>query len=451
MPPLSARFTEESSMESKRRDFLNAAGAGLAASLYTGRMKGANDRINIAFIGVGLMGTADLGYAMDQPDLQVVAVCDVYQPFLEQAAAAASKRGHQPKQVHDFREILADKSTDAVCIATPDHWHPLLTVEACKAGKDVYVEKPVSVAIEEGAAMVEAARKYKRVVQAGTMQRSGTHFQKAVEIVRSGQLGKVTFCRAWTYMNLPEEGIGNPPDSAPPPGLDWDLWLGPAPERPFNRNRFGADRKLFPYSQFRYFWDYAGGMMTDWGIHLIDIIQMAFDEAMPLSVTCLGGKYWLKDNRETPDTQQATFEYPGFLAVYETRFANRQMLLNRDQGLFEYGITFHGTKGTLYLDRALYRILPEKGSGLEAVEVQRSNSSNVAHWANFVQCIRTREKPASDIEICNRSTSSCHLANISMRSGVRIDWDAATNTARQTEAHSFLSRPYRSPWRLSVV
>jgi len=437
-------------METKRRDFLKSAGAGLATSLYAPQARAANDRIAMGFIGVGLMGTADMGFAMDQPEIQVVAVCDAYQPHLEQAAAAARKRGHQPREVRDFREILADKSIDAVCIATPDHWHAYMTVEACKAGKDVYVEKPVSVAVDEGMKMVEAARKYNRVVQAGTMQRSGAHFQKAVEIVRSGQLGKITFCRAWTHMNLPEEGIGNPPDSEAPNGLDWDMWLGPAPKRPFNRNRFGADRKLFPYSQFRYFWDYAGGMMSDWGVHLVDIIQMAFDEAMPKSVTCLGGKYWLKDNRETPDTQQSTFEYPGFIAVYETRFGNRQMMLNRDQGLFEYGITFHGSRGTLYLDRAMYRILPEKGSDLQPAEEKKSDVSNVKHWANFVHCVRTRQKPASDIEICNRSTISCHLANVALRSGVKVDWDAATFTVRQKEARAYLTRTHRSPWKVAV-
>jgi predicted dehydrogenase len=437
-------------MKNVRRDFIKATGAGLTASLYTGRLRGANDRLAMGFIGVGSMGTADMGFAMDQPEVQVAAICDVYQPHLEIATAAAVKRGHQPRQVRDFREILADRSIDAVCIATPDHWHPYMTIEACKAGKDVYVEKPVSVALDEGLKMVEAARKYKRVVQAGTMQRSGAHFQQAVEIVRSGQLGKITFCRAWTYMNLPQEGIGNPPDGNPPPGLDWDMWLGPAPKRPFNRNRWGADRKIAPYSQFRYFWDYAGGMMSDWGVHLMDIIQMTCDEAMPKSVVSLGGKYWLTDNRETPDTQQSTFEYPGFIAVYETRFGNRQMMLGRDQGLFEYGILFHGSKATLYLDRSLYRIVPEKSSDVQPAEVLRSDSSNVKHWANFVKCVRTREKPASDIEICNRSSMSCHLANASLRSGVRIDWDSATNTARQKEAHRFLIRPERAPWKLAV-
>jgi predicted dehydrogenase len=201
---------------------------------------------------------------------------------------------------------------------------------------------------------------------------------------------------------------------------------------------------------FRYYWDYAGGMMTDWGVHLLDIVQMAFGEQMPLSVTCLGGKYWLTDDRETPDTQQVIYEYPGVVAVYETRLGNRQTMMDRDQGLFEYGIMFHGTKGTLYLDRSLYRIIPEKGSGLQPVEVQRSNVSNLDHRANFIQCVRTRQRPVSDIEICHKSTTTCHLANVSLRSKVRVDWDAQTESTPQQEARKFLSRPYRSPWRLVV-
>src|SRR5437870_4063928 len=206
----------------ERRDFLKGAGAALTTSLFTGAVKGANDRVAVAFIGMGRMGNGNLGAAMKQPNVEVVAVCDVYQPHLEKAVAATARGAggeagaRKPaRAVTDFREILHDKSIDAVCIATPDHWHAYMTVEACKNGKDVYVEKPVAVAVEEGRKMVQAARKYNRVVQAGTMQRSGDHFQKACQIVRSGELGKVTFVRTWNYGNMKEEGIGNPPDAAP--------------------------------------------------------------------------------------------------------------------------------------------------------------------------------------------------------------------------------------------
>src|SRR5271166_5346712 len=200
-----------------RRGFLRTAGAALTASLLTGAVKGANDKINIAFIGIGQMGRGNLGYALKRPDVEVVALCDVYQPNLDFGASKAKSA----RQVKDFREILADKSIDAVCISAPDHWHAYMTVEACKAGKDVYVEKPISVTIEEGAQMVEAAGKYKRVVQAGTMQRSSEHFQKATEFIKSGALGKIVMVHTWNYSNDDRTGICNPPDSAAPSNLDW--------------------------------------------------------------------------------------------------------------------------------------------------------------------------------------------------------------------------------------
>ena len=426
--------------EEPRRAFLTAAGTALTANLFTGRVRGANDRPRIAHIGMGRMGRSNLEISMKQENVETVAVCDVFQPHLEKAVAIT---GGKAKGMRDFREILADRSIDIVCISTPDHWHAYMTVEACKNGKDVYVEKPICVTVEEGIKMVQAARKYKRVVQAGTMQRSGTHFQKACQIVRADELGTVTFVRTWNYGNTRKEGIGSPPDGKPPDGLDWDMWLGPAPARPFNGNRFGVDPEAF--SHFRWFWDYAGGMMTDWGIHWLDIVQMAFNEAMPSAITALGGKFWLTDNRDTPDTLQVTYEYPGFLAVYENRWANAQSMFDKGGG-----ILFHGTKATLYVDRRGYRIVPEKDSGVIEVEESSSNNSNMAHWANFLECVRTREKPISDIEVCQRSTTTCLLGNVALRSKLRIDWDAANWTTVQREARRFLSRDERKPWKIVV-
>ena len=421
-----------------RRNFLKTAGAAFTTSIFTGNIKGANDRIATAFIGMGRMGMSNLGFAMKQDNVEVAAVCDVYQPHLEKAVAASKGA----KGIRDFREILADKSIDAVCIATPDHWHAYMTVEACKAGKDVYVEKPICCVVDEGKKMVEASRKYKRVVQAGTMQRSAIHFQKAVEIVKSGELGKITFVRTWNYGNAPKEGIGNPPDTDPPEDLDWDMWLGPAPRRPFNKNRFGVDPKAF--SHFRWFWDYAGGMMTDWGVHWLDIVQMAFDEEMPATITALGGKFWLTDNRDTPDTLAVTYEYPsGFLATYENRNANANSFMNLGGG-----ILFHGNKATMFVNRELYRIVPEKGSTVEAREEKRQDGGNANHWANFLHCIKTREKPQSDIEKCYHSTATCLLGNVALRSKLRIDWDG--ETLRQPETRKYLTREYRKPWKLVV-
>jgi predicted dehydrogenase len=291
--------------------------------------------------------------------------------------------------------------------------------------------------------MVQAARKYKRVVQAGTMQRSGLHFQQAVEIVRSGQLGHVSFCRTWNYSN--QAGIGNPPDSEPPPNLDWDMWLGPAPKRPFNANRFGVDPKAF--SHFRWFWDYAGGMMTDWGVHLLDIVQWAFDEEMPASITALGGKFFIQDNRETPDTLQVTYQYPsGFVATYENRVGNGHTYASG------HNISFHGTRGTLYVSRAGYTLFPEHPEEKDLIEVRvsRFNDSNVAHWRNFFECMRTRERPISDIEKCQRTTTACLLGNVALLSKLRLDWDEKGWTTAQPEARKWLRREARAPWKIVV-
>lgn len=427
-----------------RRQFLGAAP--LVAHIASGRLRGANDRIAVGFIGMGAMGLGNLGYAMKVPEAQPVAVCDVYQPQRERAEAAARREGHTVKAVNDFRELLADKSIDAVCISTPDHWHAYMAVEACKAGKDVYVEKPACVYVEEGEKMVRAARKYQRVVQAGTMQRSGGYFRKAAEIVKSGALGEVTFCHTWQAGLTPRERWGDPPDGAPPPGLDWDLWLGPAPKVPFNANRWGVAPKR--WSTFRYFWDYAGGAATDWGVHLIDPLHQCFDEVMPVAVTALGTKFYVKDNCEAPDTMLATFHYPGFLASYESRTCNPLPMFGHG-----VGTSIHGTEGTLIVNRSGCWIIPNRGSKLPEAVFEKDPAMaqmNVPHWKNFLECIRSRQKPASDIETCVRSSTVCILGNLSMRFKTRLDWDEKNWTVLQREAKAHLKARYRKPWKLEV-
>lgn len=443
---------------SDRRGFLkSASAAALTTSLFTGNVKGANDRISAGFIGMGKMGRSNLSYAMKQENLVPTAVCDVYQRNLDWAVQVSKDRA---KPYRDFREVLADKSIDVVCISTPDHWHAYMTIAACKAGKDVYVEKPICTVVDEGTKMVQAARKYNRVVQAGTMQRSAKHFQKAVDIVRNGDLGEITFVRTWNYAREKQEGIGNPPDQEAPATLDWDMWLGPAPARPFNPNRFGVDPKDRYYSNFRWFWDYAGGMMTDWGVHWLDIVQMAYKEDMPAEITAVGGKLWVKDNSETPDTLQVTYMYPsGFVATYERQSGNSQSMFGKSGG-----ILFCGNKGTMFLDRGGYKIVPEmivrppaqtggrpeRIPAMPEAEEKSVDSGNANHWANFLECVRTRQKPISDIEICNRSTATCLLGNVALRSKLRLDWDAQKWTTAQAGAHPFLTREYRKPWTLEI-
>jgi predicted dehydrogenase len=438
-----------------RRDFIKStavgalgAGVALRSRSASARLLGANDRVVIGFIGLGRMGQSNLKDFFKQQDVDVAAVCDVYAPNLDKAAALAPKA----EKHKDFRRILDRKDIDVVVVSAPDHWHALPMIMACQAGKDVYVEKPLSHTIDEGRRMVQAARKYNCVVQVGTQQRSGKHFQKAVELVRSGKIGKVSFVRTWNFGNQFPTGIGNPPESDPPPELDWDMWLGPAPKVRFNPNRFGVNPNSFSY--FRWFWDYAGGMVTDWGIHLLDIVQWAMGADYPQAVSASGGKFYLQDNRETPDTLLVTYEYPGWVCTYENRECNGNRIL--DKG---YGITFHGTDGTLFIDRGGFEIIPETRRGsdnkpinrMEPMKEANSNDQHLTHVRNFVDSVKSRQKPISDVEIGHRSTSTALLANISFRTRRRIAWDGKNERiVGDHEASRLLSRTYRKPWSLNV-
>lgn len=438
-----------------RRDFMKraaatTAGAGLALSGVAAPQAavGANDKIRVGVIGTGRMGRANLEDFAKQPEVEIAALCDVFQPSLDRGLKAA---GGTPASYKDFRQVLDRKDIDVVVVATPDHWHALMAVEACKAGKDVYVEKPISTTVEEGRSMVEAARKYQRVMQVGTQQRSGIHFQKAVQAVQQGMIGKVSFVRTWNYGNEYPQGIGNPPDSAPPADLDWDFWLGPAPKVAFNTNRFGVGDR---WSTFRYFWDYAGGYMTDWGVHLLDIVQWAMKVEAPRVITASGGRFYIEDNAETPDTLQVTYEYPDFICTYENRWDNGNSMY--DKG---YGIEYHGTDGTLFVDRSGFRLFPEtRGRGDKKVDrtasmqMESVNDEHFDHVRNFLDCAKSRRRPRSDIEIGHRSTSTCLLGNVAYRSRQRIEWDAAKEqlTVGDQKARQLLGRQYRAPWKLTV-
>ncbi len=427
----------------QRRDFIKTgAAAGVTLAGASVKVLGANDRLRVALIGAGRQGRGVMKGFARQTDVQITAVCDVYAPHIDLAIKDANLQNVQSHK--DFRRVLDDKNVDAVIIASPDHWHALQTVAACQAGKDVYVEKPISVTVDEGRRMVQAARKYNRIVQVGTQQRSGDHYQKAKEIVSSGQIGKVTFVRTWNFGNAAPDGIGSPADTNPPEGLDWDLWLGPAPMRPFNANRWGVhpDR----WSSFRWFWDYAGGMMTDWGVHHLDIVQMVMGVDAPAATTAMGGKYGLTDNRETPDTLMVTYEYPGFVCTYENRECNAQGMSGRG-----YGISFHGTDATLYVNREYYEIIQEKEKNPTPVKVENKNNQGQVHYRNFLDAVKSRQLPTADIEIGHRSTSTCLLGNVALRSGRRIVWDAkAEKIVGDASASKYLSREYRKPWKLTV-
>ena len=255
-----------------------------------------SERIVLGFIGVGGMGTGLLNTFKAFPQVEIAAVCDVYEPHLDRARSAA---GGEPAAYGDFRRVLDRKDIDAVVVATPDHWHGIPTILACQAGKDVYCEKPLAHRIDEGRAMVRAAEKYKRVTQMGNLIHAGENYHRVVEIVRAGVLGKISQTRVW--MAADRHGLGRPSDGRPPVGCDYDFWLGPAPARPFNPNRFTFN--------WRYFWDYGGGILTDFCCHIVDLVHWAMDVDAPRTISAVGGRYALDDNAEVPDTLDVTYEY----------------------------------------------------------------------------------------------------------------------------------------------
>jgi predicted dehydrogenase len=449
-----------------RRSFVRRSSAGVIGALVSSRsvqprVMGTNKQIRCGFIGVGNMGRGNLRDFLKCEDVEVVAVCDVWQPYVERAVEITSGKA---VGYSDFRRVLDRKDIDVAVIATPDHWHAYMMIQACKAGKDVYVEKPLAHNIYEGRRMVEAAREHNRVVQVGTQQRSGRHYQEVAEFVKSGKLGKVSHVAAWNYQNESPFGMGDFPDSEPPPGLDYNLWLGPAPKRAFNPNRF-----IF---NFRYFWDYAGGYATDWGVHHIDTVQWAMNVRAPNRVSALGGKYYVQDNRETPDTLEVIYEYPTFLLTYSNRLLNANPLHNRSTG-----IAFYGTDGTLVVDRAGYEVLPETRGTFEKMEpfykrdleaadtpnpwgserdiwigrtatVQGEGSEqHLAHVKNFLNCVESRKRPASDVEDTHYSTTTTHLANISFQTGRTIRWDSQKEQiVDDAGAAKLLRRNNRDPW-----
>jgi predicted dehydrogenase len=443
-------------MSMDRRDFMKIGAGGLAFAAGSRIGISASDKVQVGVIGYGRQGSWNTRDFMKQPEVSIAAVCDVYQPHLDKALADAKEKGHTPDVYKDFRRILDRKDIDAVIISTPDHWHAYQTVAACDSGKDVYVEKPIATSIVEGRKMVDAARRNNRMVQVGTQQRSADHFQKVVELVRSGAIGKISEVRTWNVGNQYPQGIGNPPDADPPADLDWEMWLGPAPRHQFNANRFGVSPKWF--STFRWFWDYAGGMMCDWGVHWIDIVQWAMNVDGPARVSAVGGKFGLQDNRETPDTLDVIYQYPDWVMMYSNRELNgRGPIISETTGHKGGGITFHGTNGTLFVDRSGFEIIPERrrkspDSQPEALMegmVVKGVERHPEHVRNFLDCMKSRQRPISDIETGHTSTTACHLGNIAYRTGHAIQWDPKSERIQgDGEAGRFLNREYRKPWKI---
>ncbi len=445
----------------QRRNFLkqSAGLAGLAAvkpaaasAASYANIVGANDRIRAGLIGCGGMGSGDLSDFLKIKNTQCAALCDVDESHIAQAAKNVLEPAGNPAPAlttQDFRRVLDMKDVDAVIVGTPDHWHALPTILACQAGKDVYVEKPLSLSIGEGRAMVNAARKNDRVVQMGTQQRSAAHYAAAVDYVKSGRLGKIRLVRAWAYLDWKGETPAQP-DTEPPPGVDYDMWLGPARKVPFNKNRF--------HFTFRWFWDYSGGLMTDWGAHMIDIANWAMGIKAPSSAMSAGGKFgYPNDAMETPDTQQVIWEFPQFSMIWEHALG-----VGRGPEAREHGVVFHGNNGVLVVDRGGWEVYPEtdridkpvreyKMTGLPR-QGGSGEDYHLKHVQNFVDCMRSRQRPRSDVEIGHNSMIACHLGNIALRLQRQVRWDVENERmVDDPEAQKYVTREYRAPWKLPVV
>jgi predicted dehydrogenase len=416
-------------------------GADLQAGLYRPM---AADKINVGLIGCKNRGFSVLRSHLAQPDVNCVALCDVDQQVLESRAAEVEKlTGKKPTLFSDYRKLLENKDIDAVIIGTPDHWHCLMMVDACAAGKDVYVEKPMANSIAECDIMVKAAHRYNRVVQVGQQQRSSEPWRTIIPDIQTGKIGQLRKINVWANF---EYGIGSPkqPDSAVPAGVDYDMWLGPAPKRPFNTNHF--------HGVWRHFWAFGGGITTDWGVHLIDMALWAGKVAgAPKSVYSVGGNFSYPDySRETPDTLSSIFDMGNFVMTWNQTAGTQ----NGPYGQ-SYGVEFIGNNGTIVANRGGWELRPEtknNKSMVEAVPFQKVNDPGDAHTRNFLDCVKSRSIPVCSVETGRLAALYTHLANISLRTNSRLIYDEQKMKVEgNKEATQLLSPSYRSPWKLPVV
>jgi len=445
--------------DTTRRTFLGTAA--LTAASYQ-RILGANDRIGIGFIGYGLIGKQHVVDFKKFPDVDIVGVCDTYRPRVDEALQLA---GHpNAKGYSDFRKMYQNQDIQGVVVATPDHWHALLTILACEAGKDVYVEKPMTLFLDEGKWMIQAARKYNRIVTVGTQRRQGKGVAAARKVVESGTLGKIHSVRMASFRNI-YPGFGRTPVSDPPSGFDYDMWLGPAPRKPYT-----AHRGLY---HFRWFWDYSGGQMTNLGAHIIDQVLWIMNVKGPTMVTSTGGRYALEDDGETPDLQDTSWVFPGFTMNCAIREANAS------RG--DPGQVYLGTKGSMTMAGG-YQVVPEQqvdpvndiprfqghpaGGPVYSetkptpwIEPQTGGVTSDARYGtggedtmamnerDWLDSMRSRQRPLCEVEDGHRVSIACHLANMSLRLGRSIRWDPEKEQViGDREAAAMCLRPYRAPW-----
>ena len=458
-----------------RRAFINktgmaAAGTTIGAHTLSARSSGragAGDKIRMGFIGIGNRGSQLLGNFMKNTAVEIAAFCDVYEPYTLRDRSKVDQRyldlgkvprmgegfGTEVKRYSDFRELLEQKDIDAVCIATPDHWHAIQAIQAMEAGKDVYVEKPLTITIKEGRAMVEAQKRTGRVCAVGLNRRGSSIFQELSKEVPGGLIGKVSSARALRISNMFPDGIGRMKPEAPPSGLDWDMWLGPRPHRDYQYN-------IAPYS-FRWWSDYSS-QMGNWGVHYMDVIRWLIGETAPVAITAHGGKYAVDDDRDIPDTMEVLFEFEsGTIVQFSIHEASS------GGGIAGGEIELNGSKGTLVANQDGYRVNPARPGQFQTwekladpvsvdlegdqsqgdLQIREDSTANLVN--DFIECIQTGREPLCTLEDGHRSTSFAHLANISLAMNMRLEWDATAERITNSEkANELLHYQYREPWTL---
>lgn len=452
-----------------RRGFLSRsaiAATGVTMGLGTAVTRsvlGANDKVRVGFIGVGNRGTQLLTSFMKNKDVEVAALCDVYKPYVMRDNSAVDKElqedlggriptmgekfDNEVMRCSDFHKVLEAKDIDAVVIATPDHWHAIQTIMACRAGKDVYVEKPLSITVKEGRKMIEVAEETNRVVQVGLHRRSSKIYAHVGDIVRSGKIGKVTVARAYRISNMYPNGIGKMAGTKPFANMDWDMWLGPRAEQPHQQN-------IHPY-KFRWWMNYSS-QVANWGVHYCDAIRWVLGDEAPVSVSAHGGLFALHDDRTVPDTMEVIFELPsGCLLIFG------QYEANDGPAIYEGELEFRGTLGNIYTgsEGSGFSIIPSRPGQFQT---QKSNVVKESfkpmdgdmtdqNVRNFLDCVKSRKKPNADLETGHRSTTFSHLANISLLTKSRLEWDAKNEIViNNPDANELLHYEYRKPWTLDI-
>ncbi len=441
-------------MNNSRRNFLHQStllvGTGIVASAFDNSLLAsikkrvaASDQLNIGVIGIKGMGWANTKAAMNIPGVNLVGICDIDKGVIDERSAELVKAGKDLSKIKvygDYRKMLEQKDIDIIIVGTPDHWHALQMIHACQAGKHVYVEKPVGNSIGECEAMVAAQKRYNKIVQAGQWQRSQQHFKDAVDFVQNGQLGNIRTVKVWCYQGWmrPDKIV---PDSAPPAGVDYTTWLGPAPKKPFNASRF--------HFHFRWFWDYAGGLMTDWGVHLLDYALLGMKAELPKSIVGLGGKFAYPElAEETPDTLTTLYEFDKFNLVWDSAMGIDNGSYDRD-----HGIAFVGNNGTLVLNRGGWEIVEERQSKNKVSKplVKPSDNGLANHWKNFTDAIKNNQPESLNcsVQAGAHVAKVAQMGNIAYRSGKRLVWDKAKNKfTDETVNAEYLMKKYHNGYSL---